>query len=76
MAATWPLNAGHTLQRDTVPQIITRMCVLLCYRRYIQILPRLIVDIHELHNIISNENLKITDKEFLMHANRKNLSTF
>ena len=75
MVATWPLNTVQTLQRDTVPQIIIRMCVLICYKRYIQILAPLIVDICELHNVVSNENLKITDMEILMHAKRKNLLT-
>lgn len=69
----WPLNLDHTLQRDTVLQIIIRMCALICLKRYIQILAHLIVAIHKLHNII-NENPKVTG-EFLMHASRKNLST-
>lgn len=38
-------------------------------------LAHLINNIRSQHNIIANENLKMTDKEFLMHANGKNLST-
>lgn len=74
MATTWPQNSDHTLQRDIILQII-RMCVLICYRRHIQILAHLINNIHELNNMVSNENLKVTEKEFLMHVNKKNLST-
>lgn len=55
MAATWPQNPDRTLQRDIVLQIIVRMCVLICYRRHMQILAHLINDTH---NIIPNENPK------------------
>lgn len=76
MTAAWPQNPDHTLQRDIPGQIITRICVLICYRKYIQILTHLINDIHGQHNIISDENLKVTDKEFPMHAKRKTCQLF